>query len=78
MPCFCPQCSKSPLPTYTEAHRAQCEANYIAALSTDAQRLRYLQLVRQERGVKATTALRRAAWTVMQNRSANHTTPTAT
>lgn len=48
--------------TYTEAHRAACEAHYVAAMGTDAERSAYLATVRERRGADSYATLRTMAW----------------
>lgn len=52
MPCYCPNCSSEPQPTYTEAWRHACEVRDVASMS-QAARARYLDLVRDNRGPEA-------------------------
>lgn len=78
MTCMCPQCTPNPAPTYTEAWRMECEARYIAQLTTDEERRVYLNLVRTARGDISAEALRTLAWKEMKRRSAITTKPSET
>lgn len=64
--CLCPMCTDTPAYTYTEAWRALTEARYVARLPDHVARAVYLSMVGKERGVEAETALRKAAWGLMQ------------
>lgn len=57
MPCHCAQCSKDPLPTYTEAYRHQTEVNYVSQQSEEWIRT-HLAGVEKVRGVAARVKLR--------------------
>ena len=76
--CFCPQCTPDPAPTYTEAHRHACEVRHVADLPSDAERSRYLVLVREARGEATSTNLRTAAWMEMKRRAGKTIKPTET
>jgi hypothetical protein len=65
--CACEACQPSaPAPTYTEAHRAACEARHVASMDTHRDRREYLGGVKKARGADAAEALRVAAWRVMR------------
>lgn len=55
--------------TSSEAHRAACEARWLARLPSDLARSDYLALVATRRGQPAADALRRAAWAILKPRS---------
>jgi hypothetical protein len=52
--------------TYTETHRAACEARHVASMDTHRDRREYLGGVKKARGADAAEALRVAAWRVMR------------
>lgn len=63
--CRCVTCLP-PGPTYSEAHRAACEARWVAALPTHGDRRAYLERVARRRGQAAADRLRQAAWGAMR------------
>lgn len=52
-------------PLASEAHRAACEARYVAGLESDEARARFMGGVVKRRGVDAAQKLRIAAWTII-------------
>jgi len=56
--CYCPACTDQPRETYTEAHRRQCEIDYVLAMPGRKERVSYFALVRQHRGGTAAKKLR--------------------
>ena len=67
--CRCPTCSSTPLPTYTEAFRAACEARSVAAMQTHEQRTDYLEDVAKRRGADHAKRLRRMAHAIMKEQT---------
>lgn len=65
MKCLCPQCTENPAPSYTDSWRQECEARYVAALSTDKERSLYLADVALSRGATAASTLRKQVWACM-------------
>lgn len=64
--CRCEACRPAdPAPTYTEAHRHQCEARLLAALPRDLQRAAHLDAVEKTAGKMVANALRGAVWEIM-------------
>lgn len=57
MTCHCELCSDAPWPTYTEKHRIECEARFVAALPTQLARTKHLQGVKERRGGAAMAIL---------------------
>lgn len=52
-------------PLASEAHRAACEARYVAGLDGDEARAGYIAQVVKRRGTDAAQALRIAAWKII-------------
>lgn len=53
MPCYCSNCSKEPLPTYTEAQRNRCEIIHLSKrFKTEKDLLRYLSDMIENRNSK--------------------------
>lgn len=64
--CRCPSCSQSPLPTYTEKFRMECEIRSVVALPSNEGRRAYLELVEKRRGVNAAEHIRQAVWKALK------------
>lgn len=56
MTCACESCSPTPAPTYTEAHRAACEARWVLGMDKD-KRTTYYSSVKKARGTVAANKL---------------------
>lgn len=64
--CRCETCSPDPLPTWTRKHLVACEIRDVVALSSNADRRRYIDLVEKHRGTNAAVRLREAVWKEIQ------------
>ena len=63
MPCHCSNCSKEPLPTYSEQFRHEAEVRYVAKQS-GAWIKEFLEGVEKKRGVAARKKLRKDVLTL--------------
>lgn len=57
---MCPMCHVEPSFTYTEAYRAECEAQYVADLKNNLVRNAYVDMVAVKRGRPSADQLRAA------------------
>lgn len=57
--CQYPSCTPTPSPTYSEDHRAKCEARFVCSLPTLESRKAYLSMVERKRGQAATESLKK-------------------
>lgn len=55
--CRCEQCDPDPIPTWTERHRARCEAIWLKGLPW-SRRAQYFARIEQRRGRDAVITLR--------------------
>lgn len=58
MPCHCSNCSKEPLPTYSEQFRHEAETRFVAQ-QTGAWIKEFLEGVEKKRGIVARNKLRK-------------------
>ena len=58
MNCQCPQCTDTPGETYTEQYRNECEARHVCRMESKADRVAYLECIKEKRGFSAMSALR--------------------